>query len=60
MDINLMPRQIVESRSLKSTAPPNKRLHLTANSAAFKREACVVSRLNARQVKRGVRQRRQR
>ena len=36
-------------------APPNKRLHLTANSEAFMREACVISRLNARQVKRSVR-----
>jgi hypothetical protein len=47
MGINLMPRQIVESRSLKSTAPPNKRLHLTANSAAFIRKAWMVDALCA-------------
>lgn len=32
---------------VSSNTPPNKRLHLTANSVAFIREACVVSRLRA-------------
>lgn len=35
--------------------PPNKRLHLTANSAAFIRETRMLDMLYARQVKRGVR-----
>ncbi len=49
-------RKVVKrKRHGTSEGPPNKRLHLTANSAALKRKTWMVSRLNARQVKRGVR-----
>ena len=45
---------VKRKRRVTSGVPSNKRLHLTANSAAFMRKAGAVSRLNARQVKRGV------
>ena len=52
---SFLRKVIKRKRRVTSGVPPNKRLHLTANSVVFMRKASVVSRLNARQVKRGVR-----